>query len=224
MPNIDGDSVLRMLQVAKDYPGFCFPMAGLHPTSVRPGFQEQLHRISQLFDTHSMSAVGEVGIDLYWEQTCLDLQIEAFEIQLNWALEKNLPVVIHCRDAFPEVFASVEKFIGSGLTGVFHSFSGNAAQAARICSYGSFKLGINGIVTFKNSSLVPALANVDIRYLVAETDAPYLAPVPFRGKRNEPAHVWHVVAKLAELYRIPVPEMNQLLTQNATAVFKEIYE
>jgi TatD DNase family protein len=219
MPNIDLESIEPMLSLERRYPGFCIPMMGLHPTSVKADYKEVLDSIIHWFDKRNFCAVGEVGIDLYWDKTYLNQQIDAFECQLEIAVTRDLPVVIHCRDAFPEVFASVEKFLGNNLRGVFHSFSGGVDEVRRIVSYGSFMFGINGIVTFKNSSIAGAVREIPVEKLVAETDAPYLAPVPHRGRRNEPAYIGSIVAKLAELHGVPLSQMIDITTRNADRLF-----
>ena len=221
MPNIDLASIEPMLALAHQYPGYCFPMMGLHPTSVKEDFEDILHTILSWFERHQFSAVGEIGIDLYWDKSCRAQQIIAFEQQLIKAKSLDLPVVIHCREAFSEVFASVEKHLDAQLTGVFHSFSGSVHDVARIVEYGSFMIGINGIVSFKNSSISEAVKTIPTNRLVVETDAPFLAPVPYRGRRNEPAYVAEVVRHLANLLGLGFHELEDITNNNARRLFQK---
>ena len=221
MPNIDLASIEPMLALAHQYPGYCFPMMGLHPTSVKEDFEDILHTILSWFERHQFSAVGEIGIDLYWDKSFRAQQIIAFEQQLIKAKSLDLPVVIHCREAFSEVFASVEKHLDAQLTGVFHSFSGSVHDVARIVEYGSFMIGINGIVSFKNSSISEAVKTIPTNRLVVETDAPFLAPVPYRGRRNEPAYVAEVVRHLANLLGLGFHELEDITNNNARRLFQK---
>lgn len=221
MPNIDLASIEPMLALAHQYPGYCFPMMGLHPTSVKEDFEDILHTILSWFERHQFSAVGEIGIDLYWDKSFRAQQIIAFEQQLIKAKTLGLPVVIHCREAFSEVFASVEKHLDAQLTGVFHSFSGSVHDVARIVEYGSFMIGINGIVSFKNSSISEAVKTIPTNRLVVETDAPFLAPVPYRGRRNEPAYVAEVVRHLANLLGLGFHELEDITNNNARRLFQK---
>ena len=221
MPNIDLASIEPMLALAHQYPGYCFPMMGLHPTSVKEDFEDILHTILSWFERHQFSAVGEIGIDLYWDKSYRAQQIIAFEQQLIKAKTLGLPVVIHCREAFSEVFASVEKHLDAQLTGVFHSFSGSVHDVARIVEYGSFMIGINGIVSFKNSSISEAVKTIPTNRLVVETDAPFLAPVPYRGRRNEPAYVAEVVRHLANLLGLGFHELEDITNNNARRLFQK---
>ena len=222
MPNIDLTSVDPMLELAQQHPGYCFPMMGLHPTSVKADYEFLLQSVLEWFDRYSFCAVGEIGIDLYWDKSFKAQQIDAFEQQLVAAKSRELPVVIHCRDAFQEVFATVEKHLDSRLTGVFHSFSGSPSDVARILEYSNFMIGINGIATFKNTSILPALKVIPPDRLVVETDAPFLAPVPHRGRRNEPAYVVDVVRHLANLYGMDFQEMEAVTTRNAQRLFQKL--
>ncbi len=221
MPNIDLTSVEPMLELAQQQPGYCFPMMGLHPTSVKEDYEFVLQSILEWFDRYPFCAVGEIGIDLYWDKSFKDQQIDAFEQQLLKAKSSDLPVVIHCREAFQEVFASVEKYLDGRLTGVFHSFSGSPADVARIAEYGTFMIGINGIATFKNASILPALKVIPLDRLLVETDAPFLAPVPHRGRRNEPAYVVEVLRYLANLYEMDFGELEAVTNRNAQRLFKK---
>ncbi|MBP8789973.1 MAG: TatD family hydrolase [Breznakibacter sp.] len=221
MPNIDLASIEPMLALAQQQPGYCFPMMGLHPTSVKEDFEDVLETILSWFKRHQFSAVGEIGIDLYWDKSFRSQQIIAFEQQLIKAKILGLPVVIHCREAFSEVFASVEKHLDAQLTGVFHSFSGSVHDVARIVEYGNFMIGINGIVSFKNSSIWESVKVIPTNRLVVETDAPFLAPVPYRGRRNEPAYVAEVVRHLANLLGLGFHELEDITSNNARRLFKK---
>ena len=222
MPNIDDTSVEDMLNVCQAYPDYCFPMIGFHPTSVEG--PDAIYKVREmkkhLVEGHPYIAVGEVGLDLYWDKTWLKEQQLILDEQIQWALEWNLPLVIHCREAFPELFQVLEPYKHTGLTGVFHSFTGTVDEARELMDYSRFMIGINGVVTFKKSTLPEVLQEVPLTKLVLETDSPYLAPVPFRGKRNETSYVKRVAVKLAELYGIEIGEVERQTTENALKVFK----
>ena len=198
MPNIDINSVRQLLEIERNYNGTCLPMMGLHPTSVKEDYLSQLDFLEALFSEHSFIAVGEIGIDLYWDKTFLKEQIIAFRRQIAFAIEKNLPVVIHSRDAFPEVFSVLDEFSGTKLNGVLHAFTGGIFEAEKAISMGLF-LGIGGIVTFKNSGLDKVVSTTGSGNIIYETDSPYLAPVPFRGKRNESSYIPLINKKVAEI-------------------------
>ena len=219
LPNIDSTSINGMLALQKQFPNNCLAMMGLHPTSVKENYLKELQIIESQLNQHQFCAIGEIGIDLFWDKTFLKQQQEAFKIQINWAKERNLPFVIHCRDSFNEIFEILDELNDSTMRGIFHCFTGNLEQAKHIISYGGFKLGIGGVVTFKNSGLAEVLQNLDIKNLVLETDAPYLAPVPFRGKRNESSYIVNVAEKLSEIYQISIEEVAKITTQNAIEVF-----
>ncbi|MFT3740503.1 MAG: TatD family hydrolase [Breznakibacter sp.] len=218
MPNIDSRSIDAMHQVEKDFPN-CRSMMGLHPTSVKEDMEQELKIIESHLFSRPYYGVGEIGIDLYWDKTFKDRQMEAFRVQLQWAQKLSLPVVIHCREAFPEVFGVVDLVHDSRLRGVFHSFGGGVDELKRIAEYKTFKIGINGIVTFKKNILPEVLLHADSSLVLAETDAPYLAPHPHRGTRNEPGYVKLVVQKLAQVYDMPFDEMVRVLGQNTKAIF-----
>lgn len=222
MPNIDDTTVQAMLDVCGRYPGYCLPMLGFHPTSVDG--DTSIYKVRQmkslLTEGHPYIAIGEVGMDLYWDKTWLKQQQAVLDEQIQWALEWDLPLVIHCREAFPELFEVLSPYKDTSLSGVFHSFTGTVEEAEELLTYERFLIGINGVVTFKKSTLPEALARVPLTRLVLETDSPYLAPVPFRGKRNESSYVKRVAVKLAELYGTEIGEVEQLTTQNALKVFK----
>ena len=222
MPNIDDTSVEDMLNVCQAYPDYCFPMIGFHPTSVEG--PDAIYKVREmkkhLVEGHPYIAVGEVGLDLYWDKTWLKEQQLILDEQIQWALEWNLPLVIHCREAFPELFQVLEPYKHTELTGVFHSFTGTVDEARELMDYSRFMIGINGVVTFKKSTLPEVLQEVPLTKLVLETDSPYLAPVPFRGKRNETSYVKRVAVKLAELYGSEIGEVERQTTENALKVFK----
>ena len=221
MPNIDDTTVDEMLDACRRYPEYCYPLLGFHPTSVDDySFEKVLKMKKRLVDGHPYIAIGEVGLDLYWDKTYLLQQQRILEEQIQWALEWDLPVVLHCRDAFPELFSLLEPYKNTPLTGVFHSFTGTIDEALQLVDYTRFMIGINGVVTFKKSTLPEALKHVPLERLVLETDSPYLAPVPFRGKRNESAYVKRVAVKLAELYEKEIGEVERQTTVNALKVFK----
>ena len=221
MPNIDDTSVDAMLGVCRQYPGYCFPMLGFHPTSVDADAMPKVKEMKKrLTEGHPYIAIGEVGLDLYWDKTYIKEQQMVLEEQIQWALEWELPLVIHCREAFPELFDVLKPYKETKLTGVFHSFTGAVNEAMELLDYSRFMVGINGVVTFKKSTLPEALKVLPLERLVLETDSPYLAPVPFRGKRNESSYVKRVAVKLAELYGVEIGEVERQTTANALKVFK----
>jgi TatD DNase family protein len=218
IPAIDATYTAAMLRLQARYPDNVFLMAGLHPTHVKDNYEEELaHVVSELGARH-YCAVGEIGIDLYWDRTYLREQQEAFRYQCLLALERQLPVVIHCRDAFDEIFELLEETRGSGLRGIFHCFTGTPGQAETAIGYG-LKLGIGGVVTYKNGKIDAFLNKIPLEHIVMETDAPYLAPVPFRGKRNESAYLVHVLSKLCEVYNEKPETIARITTQNSADVF-----
>ena len=221
MPNIDDTSVDAMLGVCSQYPGYCFPMLGFHPTSVDADAMPKVKEMKKrLTEGHPYIAIGEVGLDLYWDKTYIKEQQMVLEEQIQWALEWELPLVIHCREAFPELFDVLKPYKETKLTGVFHSFTGTVNEAMELLDYSRFMVGINGVVTFKKNTLPEALKVLPLDRLVLETDSPYLAPVPFRGKRNESSYVKRVAVKLAELYGVEIGEVERQTTANALKVFK----
>ncbi len=219
LPNVDLDSIDLMLKLSDRYPDICYPMMGLHPTSVDKNYKEYLKQMHDILQKGGFCAVGEIGIDLYWDKTFLEEQKDAFRMQLSWAKEFNLPIVIHARDAFTEVFEILDEFSTEEITGVFHSFGGSVSDANKIMSYSGFKMGINGVVTFKNSKLDEVLAHVPVEKIVLETDAPYLTPVPFRGKRNEPSYLQYIIQKLVQVYNMSEEEIAEVTTANAMELF-----
>lgn len=218
MPNIDLESVFSMLAAQNRYPGICFPMIGLHPTSVKRYYEPELGKLKNLAANFKFIAIGEIGIDLYWDTEFVSQQIEAFKRQVSFAVESGLPIVIHSRNAFAEVFASLEEFRGSKLKGVFHAFSGTIEDAVKAIEMG-FKLGIGGPVTFKNSGLDEIVKEAGIENIVLETDSPYLAPVPYRGKRNESSYISIINSKLAAIFQVPEEKTASVTYENAVQLF-----
>jgi TatD DNase family protein len=220
LPNVDRETLEPMLQLEATDMDYFHAAIGLHPTSVNTDYLNELLWVKSELDRRSYCAVGEIGIDLYWNKTSINEQIAVFEQQLQWAIDYNLPVIIHQRDAFEKTIVCVEKFNCKQLRGVFHSFGGSLEEAKRIMALGNFYLGINGMVTFKNSTLSHMLAHLSPENLVLETDAPYLTPVPYRGKRNESAYVKLVAEKLSGVFNISVENIADITTNNALTLFK----
>jgi TatD DNase family protein len=220
LPNIDENSIAGMHQLAKDYPSRCYAMMGVHPSSVEADWQEQLQRIQSYFDPNIHIAIGEIGIDLYWDKSLQKEQTLAFEQQIIWAKNVGLPIVIHARDSFDEIFEVVDQHNDDQLTGVFHCFTGDLTQAQKIIDYGGFKLGIGGVATFKNGGLDKVLPPIDLKHLILETDSPYLAPVPYRGKRNESSYIPLIAERLSEFYDVPLSTIANVTTASAQELFK----
>ena len=220
MPNIDSTTIEPLLKVCASYKDLCYPMIGLHPTSVREDFRQELEVVHRYLKGEvPFVAVGEIGMDLYWDKTFLKEQAIAFRQQVEWALEYGLPVVIHCREAFEYIYKVLIDYKDSSLTGIFHSFTGTLDEAERILDFPGFCLGINGVVTFKKSALPAVLAQVPLDHVVLETDSPYLTPVPNRGKRNESAYVKDTLVKVAEVYGRTMEEVSEATSENALKVF-----
>jgi TatD DNase family protein len=217
-PNIDRSTIDPMLSFCDTHPDRCFPLMGLHPTSVDENYKQELDYIEQQFSQRKYYGIGEIGIDLYWDQSRKKEQIEVFHHQVKLAKALKLPIVIHSRNSYPEVLEVLEKEAGDVLFGIFHSFTGTSQEAHQIIQLG-FKLGINGIVTFKNSGLTETLNEVPLENIVIETDSPYLTPVPHRGKRNEPSYVRFVAKKLSDIYHRPLSDIAAITTNNALRVF-----
>jgi len=222
LPNCDSGTLPQMLALEAAYPGYCHATIGLHPTSVKENYKEELALIKSELERREYLAVGEIGIDLYWDKTYIAGQTYVFKQQLEWALEYHLPVIIHVRDSFRESMDALMPYRNSGLKGVFHSFTGILEEAREILAFGGFKLGINGIVTFKNSGLAAVVENIELKHLVLETDSPYLTPVPYRGKRNESSYVSLVCAKLAAIHQVSVEEIDVVTTANALELFPKL--
>ncbi|WP_294476713.1 TatD family hydrolase [uncultured Bacteroides sp.] len=220
MPNIDSTTIESMLSVCNAYLGFCYPMIGLHPTSVNETYERELETVyERLSVPNNFVAIGEIGLDLYWDKTFLKEQLLAFEKQIEWALEFNLPIVIHSREAFDYIYKVMEPYKNTSLSGIFHSFTGTQEEAARLLEFERFMLGINGVVTFKKSTLLETLPTVPLERIVLETDSPYLTPVPNRGKRNESAYVKDTLIKVAEIYRMTDEHVAEVTSENALKVF-----
>jgi len=218
LPNVDAASVPMVYSLQEAYPEMCFPMLGLHPCDVKENWQDELSQIKAAYGEKKIYAVGEIGIDLYWDKATLPQQIEAFKQQISWAKSLKLPIVIHCRDAFDEVFAVLEEEQGDDLFGIFHCFTGTAEQAQKVIGLG-FYLGIGGVVTYKNSGLDKVVAGVDLKHIVLETDSPYLTPVPYRGKKNESSYLIYVAQKVAELHQTDLETVAAITTENSEKVF-----
>jgi TatD DNase family protein len=219
LPNIDSGTIKSMNKIAADYKEYCYPMIGLHPTSVKEDFEKELKIIENELVSGEYIAVGETGIDLYRDKTYINEQIIAFERQIRFAREFNLPLVIHARDSFDELFTTLKKYRNSGLKGVFHAFTGTVDQADYIINELNFKLGIGGIVTFKNSGLEKIVKEIDLENIVLETDSPFLAPVPYRGKRNESSYLIFIAEKISQIKNINLVKVAEITTQNAHSIF-----
>jgi len=217
-PAIDSTHFDDMHDLKNKYPGSIYLMSGLHPVDVKENFKEELEFVVNSLKSHSYVAIGEIGIDLYWDKTYLKQQQEAFEFQIRLAIKNDLPIVIHCREAFDEIFEILDKENCDKLRGVFHCFTGTLEQANRAIQLG-FKLGIGGVVTFKNGGIDKFLNRIDLNHIVVETDSPYLAPVPYRGKRNESSYITYVIDKLSEIYGLPIKKIASVTTKNAEKVF-----
>ena len=219
IPAIDSSYTQRMLDLEKAYSKNIFLMMGLHPTSVKENYKEELALVKDWIDKRNFYAIGEIGIDLYWDKSFLKQQQETFKTQIQWAKEKKLPIVIHCRNAFDEIFKILETEKDEDLRGIFHCFTGTLEQAKKAISY-TMKLGIGGVATFKKGKINTFLNEIDIKHIVLETDAPYLAPTPYRGKRNESAYITKVIDVLVDLYKLTFNEISEITTQNSKEVFK----
>ncbi len=218
IPAIDSSYTERMFDLEKNHPNNIFLMMGLHPASVKENYQEELAHVKEWINQRNFYAIGEIGIDLYWDKTFLSQQQEAFKTQIQWAKEKKLPIVIHCRDAFDEISEVLEDEKDSNLFGIFHCFTGTFQQAQKAISF-NMKLGIGGVTTFKNGKINKFLNQIDIQNIVLETDAPYLAPTPHRGKRNESSYIIEIIRKLSDIYGKNFQEISEITTQNSKTVF-----
>ncbi|MDC1379228.1 TatD family hydrolase [Algibacter sp.] len=219
IPAIDSTYTDSMFQLEKDYPEHVFLMMGLHPTHVKDGYREELKHVEDMLAKRKFYAVGEIGIDLYWDKSTLDIQKKAFKYQIQLAKQYKLPIVIHCREAFDAIFEVLEAEKSDDLFGIFHCFTGTLEQARRAISY-NMKLGIGGVSTFKNGKIDQFLNQINLNHIVLETDAPYLAPVPYRGKRNESSYIIKVLEKLSDIYNISQEDIAEITTQNSIDVFK----
>lgn len=218
IPAIDASHTESMLDLEKNFKEDVFLMMGLHPTSVKENYQKELAHVKEWIDKRDFIGIGEIGIDLYWDTTFLAQQQDAFKTQIQWAKEKKLPIIIHCRDAFDEIFEVLESEKSEDLFGIFHCFTGTLEQAKKAISY-NMKLGIGGVATFKNGKIDKFLNQIDIKNIVLETDSPYLAPTPYRGKRNESSYITQVVEKLAAIYILTFDEIAEITTENSKAIF-----
>ncbi|MDB5222590.1 MAG: Hydrolase TatD [Chitinophagaceae bacterium] len=220
LPAIDSTETGNLLALEEKYPGKCFAMMGLHPCSVKENYKEELDMVYHWLQKRKFAAIGEIGLDFYWDKTFTGLQYESFHKQIEWALQFNLPVVLHTRNAMQESIDVVKEYQGKNLRGIFHCFSGTLQNALDITGTG-FYLGIGGVITYKNSGLAEVIKEIDIKHIVLETDAPYLTPVPFRGKRNESSYLKYVVQKIAAIKNIPIEEVEEITTQNAGTIFSD---
>ena len=219
VPAIDSSYTDAMLSLEKNYPKHVFLMMGLHPTSVKENYKEELQHVEDLLSKRKFVAIGEIGIDLYWDTSTLAIQQQAFKYQIRLAKKYKLPIVIHCRESFDEIFDILEKEKSDDLFGIFHCFTGTIEQAHKAISY-NMKLGIGGVVTFKNGKIDKFLKEIDLKHIVLETDSPYLSPVPYRGKRNESSYIINVLEKLSEIYGISEEKIADITTANSKEIFK----
>ena len=219
MPAIDSSAIAAMLAVEAAYPNHCFAMMGLHPCYVKENYKSELAIVEEWLSKRKFAAIGEIGLDFYWDTTFKQQQYDAFELQMQWALDYDLPIVIHTRNAMGETIELVKPFAKKGLKGIFHCFSGSKESAMDIVGMG-FHLGLGGVLTYKNAGVAEAIKEIPMEWLVLETDAPYLSPVPYRGKRNEPAYMIEVAKKLAEIKGMPLHEIAAITSRNAEGIFK----
>lgn len=220
MPNVDHASIDAMLEAELRYPDMCIPMMGLHPCSVKKDFERELYLVEDWLAKRKFCAVGEIGTDLYWDKSFWEQQKEAFTIQVGWAKKYNLPIIIHCRESIDQTIELVEQLQDGKLTGIFHCFSGSVEQAQKIAKL-NFYVGIGGVATFKNGGLDKVLPEVSLDHIVLETDSPYLAPVPHRGKRNEPSYIPMIAQKIHEFKKVSIEEIEEKTTSNALKLFDQ---
>jgi TatD DNase family protein len=219
LPNIDKSSIIDVIKICEVHKDICYPMVGLHPCYVNDSYEDDLNYLKPFIKSIKPVAIGEIGIDLYWEKSNLEIQRKAFIAQINWAKEFKLPIVIHARDSYNEIFEVLDLLNDENLKGVFHCFSSTLEDADRIIDYGGFKLGIGGVVTFKNCGLDKVVKNVDIKNIVLETDSPYLTPTPFRGTRNKSSYIPIIANKLSDIYEISSEEIGNITSKNAKEIF-----
>ena len=220
LPNIDSTTTNQMLKLSERYPKHCFPMIGLHPCSVNTGNTEkEIIHVEKMLKENKFLAIGEIGLDLYWDKSTLDIQKQVFELQINLAKKHNLPIVIHVRDSFKEAIEIVEKLNDDNLSGVFHCFTGNLEEAQRVINLQNFYLGIGGVVTFKNGGLDKIINQINLDHIILETDSPYLTPAPFRGKRNESKYILNIAQRLSEIYNMNIKNIAEKTTHNAYNLF-----
>ncbi|MGE0019047.1 MAG: TatD family hydrolase [Draconibacterium sp.] len=218
LPNIDSGSIKRLIDLSNNYPHVCYPLMGLHPTSVSGDYREELSVVEYWLDKYKFYGIGEIGIDLYWDRTWFEQQKEAFIYQVKLAKSRKIPIVIHMRESFNEVYEIVKAEQDGSLRGIFHCFTGDETEAKKIIDLG-FLLGIGGVVTYKNSNLKSVLEKTDIKNIVLESDAPYLTPEPKRGRRNESSYLVYTAQKIAEIYQLPIKEIAEITTANARGLF-----
>lgn len=218
LPAIDSSEIQNIFSLEEKYPDKCIAMTGLHPCSVKENYKEELDVIHQWLQRRKFAAIGEIGLDFYWDKTFAEQQYEVFHQQIKWALQFNLPIVIHTRNTMQETIDAVKEYSGKGLRGIFHCFSGSYQNALEIIDAG-FYLGIGGVVTYKNSGLAEVVKQINLEHIVLETDAPYLTPVPFRGKRNESSYLKYIVEKIAEIKNISAEQVGNITTKNAENIF-----
>lgn len=219
LPGIDSTAIDPMLELEKAYPGVCIAMMGLHPCYVKENYEQELAIVKEWLDKRPFAAIGEIGLDFYWDKTFTQQQHEAFDRQMQWALELQLPIVIHTRNAMQETINAVKPFAAKGLRGIFHCFGGSYESATQIIDMG-FLLGIGGVLTYKNAGLPEVLSKIDLQHLVLETDAPYLPPVPYRGKRNESAYLVPIVERLADVKEMSAEKVAEITSENALKLFR----
>ncbi|WP_342646822.1 TatD family hydrolase [Mucilaginibacter sp. CSA2-8R] len=218
LPNVDSGSIPQVMDMVNTYPQHCFPMLGLHPCDVKANWEQELETIYTALQQTKVYAIGEIGIDLYWDKTFIAEQQQAFRQQIAWAKQAGLPINIHCRNAFDEVYAILQQEHDELLRGIFHCFSGTLAQAEQIIELG-FMLGIGGVVTYKNGGLDKVVEQIDLKHIVLETDSPYLTPVPYRGKPNESSYLVYVAQKVADLHQVSLEEVARITTENSKIIF-----
>lgn len=218
LPNVDTESLTQVMRTVRAYPAHCFPMLGLHPCSVKEDYKTELQQLERQLTDNRIYAIGEIGLDLYWDKSTLDLQRDAFRIQVGWAKSLGLPIDIHCREAFDELFELLEELKDDKLFGILHCFTGTLDQAKQAIDLG-FSLGIGGIVTFKKAGLDAVVKEIDLQHIVLETDAPYLAPAPYRGKENESSYLYYVAQKVADLHQRDISEVARITTDNSKKIF-----
>ena len=218
LPAIDSSETGAMFELENKFPGKCFAMAGLHPCSVKENYKDELRMVEKLLKERKFAAIGETGLDFYWDKTFVKEQYESLNIQAQWALQYDIPLVLHTRDAMQETIDVITSYNGKSLTGIFHCFGGTRQNAHDIIDQ-NFLLGVGGVVTYKNSRLAEVVKDIDLDYIVLETDAPYLTPVPFRGKRNESSYLKYIAQKIAEIKNISVEEVAERTTKNAEKIF-----
>lgn len=219
LPNVDVESYPRMMSLARSYAGRLYPSVGLHPTSVREDYESQLKYLEGELAKHRFVAIGEIGLDYYWDETFKSQQIDAFERQIHWATNHSLPVIIHSRSAWQDTLVSLDRAGGLSVRGVFHSFIGEAKEIQEALAFDNMMIGIGGVVTFKNSTLREYIGAIPLDRLLVETDAPYLSPVPKRGRRNEPAYLTYTLEHIARIYGIDVNKLAMITTENARRLF-----